>query len=715
MLQDEDIAKYSINSDLTYEQKLSLVKTILTDENFDNLTKNKIFSAILKNQEFLERFIDEHSVQELLLAWNFDNLNEDNLFLAFKQINSIQEEGMGRHTKLLSKIFKSILTSTNIEFHARISCLFSMLYKGKEISLDLIHEYFMNNELSSIEGLTDGDNINKLIELIVKSKLFDDEKKSSLITKFLSEKISDDESFDAEIKKNIFISLFRNEEFALKFIEEGNNIYYFAIYKQYLPEKYQVRFRFTRPSMEIVTQTETQISTSSNSQETQTDDSLASSFAIQTDTVSHQLPKTRVSRTKTPSADDFIELSSLLAGRILDLKRMVYSHDPDSQLIHQDLKQFNVNFFSTNVCGNLGLRENAHGLSGKFHLAFDPLFGQLLDRIHNKDLSFDKERLKTYLYAILCISAGEDESIDSLFYYRDHLIGGVPREQVRYGIGHGSWIQKPVHLSKLQEIIKKMDELASKEEDIFTETNLKKWLECQAQIRRTRDFKFRSNKEFISKLIKSFDVSANDQKFSEIGLIKDDLGDFLKPNAIFLQNLVKIVNQVDHENKGIADHLFEHLIAKITPLTDPSDQDFSVVFADKIEKILELKVNFADKITKFITQLSSNITSDFLDDPHHQLILELILEIPDNIEDILRPKLSQDFVEQGVNYRASDLSKKISKFIKSLEPQDSECQRQTIIQFRETCLEQSQIYSQKARELRELRSPAKTSSASASR
>ena len=216
----------------------------------------------------------------------------------------------------------------------------------------------------------------------------------------------------------------------------------------------------------------------------------------------------------------------------------------------------------------------------------------------------------------------------------------------------------------------------------------------------------------IISLIKSLDVKPSDPKAEELEGTRTDLKDFLKPNAIFLKNLVIIVNQDGHENKGLADYLFEHLIAKITPSATEIDQHTGLANTDKLDKINELKTNFNKKITKFIEQINSNIKPDFLDDPHHQLIFELILEIPIDLQDFLKPKLNQDLLAQGVQIRASDVSKKISNFIKSLESQDPNDQRKSIVEFREICLEQSQIYSQKARELRELRSPAKTSSAS---
>ncbi len=732
---------------MSYEQKSSLVKRILTDENFDKSAKNEFFSAILKNQEFLERFIDEDSVQELLLAWNFDNLDESNLFLALKQISSIQEEGWDRHTKLLSKIFKSILTSTNIKFDVRIGCLSSMLFKSKEIPLGLIHEYFMNNSLTSIKGLTDSNIINKLIELIVNSK-FDDEKKSSLITKFFSEKISDDESFDAEVKKNIFIGLFRNEEFAFKFIEEGSNIYYFAIYKKYLPDQYQ-KIRIIRTTIDKETQTQidrqnstrgtqtkevqttglqatkvdTQISTqnqgiqtedlrefpsASNPIEASSESSLTEiggAMLLSASTSPPKSIKTKQAIFKEPSLEDYEYLSKLLSGVIVNGSRRVQSYNPNLETITAELKQFNVNFTQHNPFGNEGLSAD-QDLASLFHSSwFNPLF----NKISNADFRGDKDKLKTYLYAILCISTGEPESIVKFYNYYDYFINKNSDADVKFGTGHGSWISTPEQYSKLKVIIRKLDELVETNLDIFTKENLNAWLKCQFQDRRIKNFRFRENEEFIISLVKSFDVRPTDPKARELKETKIDLQDFLKPNAIFLQNLVRIVNQDGHENNKLASDLFDFLIAKITPPATEVDQHTDLVNTDKLDKIEELKKDFNNKITKFIDQIKSDIKPDFLDDPYSKLIFELILEIPDNIEDILRPKLSQDFVEQGVSFRASDLSKKISKFIKSLEPQDSECQRQTIIQFRETCLDQSQIYSQKARELRELRSPAKTS------
>jgi hypothetical protein len=126
----------------------------------------------------------------------------------------------------------------------------------------------MNNSIS-IKGFTDNDTITKLIELMVNSSL-NYEKKSSLITKFLSEKTSDNESFDAEIKKNIFISLFENEEFVSRFLKD--NFYYLAIYARFLPEEYQQRIRIIRTAIDKETQT--QIDHQNSTQGTQTQISI---------------------------------------------------------------------------------------------------------------------------------------------------------------------------------------------------------------------------------------------------------------------------------------------------------------------------------------------------------------------------------------------------------------------------------------------------------
>jgi hypothetical protein len=626
-----------------------------------------------------------------------------------------------------------------------------MLFKSKEIPLSLIHEYFMNNSLTSIQGLTDNNTITEMIGLMVNSSL-NYEKKSSLITKFFSEKISDDESFDAEVKKNIFIGLFRNEEFAFKFIEEGSNIYYFAIYKKYLPDQYQ-KIRIIRTTINKETQTQidrqnstqgtqtkevqttglqatkvdTQISTQNQGIQTSEDlreltsasnpigansesslTEIGEAMLLSASTSPPKSIKIKQAIFKEPSLEDYEYLSKLLSGVIVNGSRRVQSYNPDLETITAELKQFNVNFTQHNPFGNEGLSAD-QDLASLFHSSwFNPLF----DKISNADFRGDKDKLKTYLYAILCISTGEPESIVKFYNYYDYFINKNSDADVKFGTGHGSWISTPEQYSKLKVIIRKLDELVETNPDIFTKENLNAWLKCQFQDRRIKNFRFRENEEFIISLVKSFDVRPTDPKARELKETKIDLQNFLKPNAIFLQNLVRIVNQDGHENNKLASDLFDFLIAKITPPATEVDQHTDLVNTDKLDKIEELKKDFNNKITKFIDEIHSNIKPDFLDDPHHQLILELILEIPDNIEDILRPKLSQDFVEQGVSFRASDLSKKISKFIKSLEPQDSECQRQTIIQFRETCLEQSQIYSQKARELRELRSPAKTSSAS---
>ena len=756
LVQDEDyenvqtIAESFINSSLSYEQKSSLVKTILTDENFDESTKNKFFSALLKNQEFLKSFIDEDSGNELLMYWNFDILDDDNLSLAFKQISSIQEEKRNEHTKLLlSKILKSFLTSTKIAVDVRIKSIFSMLHKSQKISLDLIYEYFMNNKLNSIEGLMDKDlmvteNISQFGEFIVKSK-FNYEEKSSLIKKFFSEKNSDDESFDAEVKKNIFISLFKNEEFASRFLKE--NFYYFAIYARYLPEEYQQKIRIIRTPIDKETQT--QIDLQNSTQETQTEEVrkledkrtqtqiatrnqgiqtaedlrefqpieasteegdgskiLAEAQITQAMPLSASTSPSKSIKTKpTPSFEDYEYLSKLLSGAIVNGSRRVQSYNPDLETITAELKQFNVNFTQHNPFGNEGLTED-QDLAGLFHGWFNPL----LDKISNADFREDKEELKTYLYAILCISAGEPESIIKFYNYYDYFINKNLKADVKFGTGHGSWISTPEQYSKLKVIIKKLDELVVKNPDIFTKENLNAYLKCQFQDRRMKKFKYRENEEFISNLIKSFNVQKTDLKAEELEATRTDLKDFLKPNAIFLKNLVEITNQDRHENNKLANYLFDFLIAKITPSPTEVDQHTDLVNTDKLEKIEELKKDFNKKINEFIDKINSSIKPDFLDDPHNKLIFELILEIPIDLQDFLKLKLNQDLAGQGVEIRASAVDRKITNFIKSLESQDPNDQRKSIVEFRGTCLEQSQIYSQKARELRELRSQAKTSS-----
>jgi hypothetical protein len=474
--------------------------------------------------------------------------------------------------------------------------------------------------------------------LIVNSK-FDDEKKSSLITKFLSEKISDDESFDAVIKKNIFISLFRNEEFALKFIEEGDNIFYFATYRKYLPDQYQ-KIRIIRTAIDKETQTQidrqnstrgtqtkevetkeiqarkvnTRISTRNQGIQTSEDlgelpsasnpigansesslTEIGEAMLLSASTSPPKSIKTKQAIFKEPSMEDYEYLSKLLSGAVLDGIRKVQSYNPDLDTITADLKQFNINFTQHNPFGNEGLSAD-QDLAKLFHSWFDPL----LDKISNADFRGDKEKLKTYLYAILCISAGESESIVKFYNYYDYFINKNSDADVKFGIGHGSWISTPEQYSKLKVIIRKLNELVDTNPDILTKENLNAWLKCQFQDRRIKNFRFRENEEFIIRLIKNLDIKPSDSKAKELTETRTDLQDFLKPNAIFLKNLVRIVNQDDHENKRLANYLFEHLIAKITPPATEADHHTGLVNTDKLEKIEELKKDFNNKITKFI-------------------------------------------------------------------------------------------------------------------
>ena len=124
----------------------------------------------------------------------------------------------------------------------------------------------MNNKFNSIKGLMDKNIIGDFAKLIVNSR-FNYKEKSSLIKKFFSEKNSDDESFDVEAKKNIFISIFENEEFASLFLKE--NFYYFAIYAKYLPKEYQQKISIIRTA--INEETQTQIDHQNSTRETQTE------------------------------------------------------------------------------------------------------------------------------------------------------------------------------------------------------------------------------------------------------------------------------------------------------------------------------------------------------------------------------------------------------------------------------------------------------------
>ena len=88
------------------------------------------------------------------------------------------------------------------------------------------------------------------------------------------------------------------------------------------------------------------------------------------------------------------------------------------------------------------------------------------------------------------------------------------------------------------------------------------------------------------------------------------------------------------------------------------------------------------------TRLPNYKLPEFDADDH--LILELILKIPTNIDDILKIKLREKDPEKD-----RENQKKIKQFSKSFEV------RQSITEFREICLNYSENYSEKARDIRE--------------
>jgi len=171
------------------------------------------------------------------------------------------------------------------------------------------------------------------------------------------------------------------------------------------------------------------------------------------------------------------------------------------------------------------------------------------------------------------------------------------------------------------------------------------------------------------------------------------LKDFLEKNTSFLMKIAEIIENTESpaEEKELADRLIDHLFNKMLEKKSTADDMNKVKFE---EDLTELRARFKEKIQEFGQKLSSNKLSDlnFDDD---DLILDLILEIPNQIEDILK---------EGSTENRFQLNKKIRGFTEKLG------KRESIFDFRETCSEQAFDYYQKAREIQASPQPEKISS-----
>ena len=80
---------------------------------------------------------------------------------------------------------------------------------------------------------------------------------------------------------------------------------------------------------------------------------------------------------------------------------------------------------------------------------------------------------------------------------------------------------------------------------VFSEENLSEWLDVQRGDQKVKDFKYANNKEFINKLIDTFNISNKDKnplnwKKSELQKYERYCKEFLQKNANFLTRLESI-------------------------------------------------------------------------------------------------------------------------------------------------------------------------------
>jgi hypothetical protein len=110
------------------------------------------------------------------------------------------------------------------------------------------------------------------------------------------------------------------------------------------------------------------------------------------------------------------------------------------------------------------------------------------------------------------------------------------------------------------------------------------------------------------------------------------------------------------------------------------------------QQLEDLKENLTKKILAFKDKLSNGKLSALDSDDH--LILDLILEIPTKFDDILKSKFTNHDDQFEVDDKIEDFVEKLGK-------------RKSIFEFRKTCIDQAEIYANKAKEIQA--SPAKSS------
>ena len=154
--------------------------------------------------------------------------------------------------------------------------------------------------------------------------------------------------------------------------------------------------------------------------------------------------------------------------------------------------------------------------------------------------------------------------------------------------------------------------------------------------------------------------------------------DFLKDNTNFFKNLCSIKDfSEDNENKELATYLFDKLFENSKNSILASGKSDQIIVSELLN-LNNLKENFADKISTFNEKLLSDKPWSL--DYEEHLILNLILETPTDVKDILKTKYQK-------SYNSFEVNKNIKDFSESLGTRDS------ISNFREICQYRAEQYS----------------------
>jgi hypothetical protein len=613
-----------------------------------------------ERSNFLDRSFQKDS-NGIRSAIKSDN-NSSNNIIKNLSINLIQLEltdnVFGCSPELKAKLLSTALDSENITKVEKINLLTVLLEMNAEEKSNLIYDYFSSKKLISTQELLTQEVVGALF-----ASVLDQEKKLNLAKKILGDDGLDDKfkkNFNDYLPEEFRSALYQDSEYVKSEVELALSGVINELKTQIRNDFSVIRVEKSRSSSPNLTHLQdssfhvevaSNESSSSNSElsastsefsviRTDKRDSKSPSFieissgdstssdeqknsAGSASPVGQEAPNSPsiISATigmgspepqtlsaisivdNVLSVEDCEQLQKILKGRVSEGFVDVRSYkNPEEFIPNSPLRIFHVNYKRDNPFGNDGIKSPVAVLKERFHEEnFDPL----LKKIHESNNTFEEKKLKSYLYAILAISSGESDSISSFYEYYDNLIK-KNRGARTFGPGHGSWIESPEHFVKLKIIINKMNEIHDKSvaegNPAFTEKNLHQWMIAQVQDRGIEEFKFLNNKEFVDNLIDAFDCSTLDAKTSELKIVKESFQEFLDQNTNFLNNLATFSASEDGDNKGLANHLLDHLFKNMSS----KNSSLSSIAKDTHGQQLEdLRENLTQKIDTFRAKLLS--------------------------------------------------------------------------------------------------------------